>query len=653
MAKVMFVSPHMDIQDLAMKVASQERLQHCQPILFRVVDGREVQSVAEEAKSEHVDVIIARGQQARLIKQMVEIPLVELLLTGQEMGVMVDAAKKMVQMENPSIAVVGQSNMYSDMQEFDRLFHVQLRQYFVEDSNYIEEAARQALQDGSDVILGGDIACQYAQKHGVPSMFVNSGRESIANALRQAELVALTSDRERENTAQMRALLDYSFNGIIWLDPAGRVVSMNHVAESMLDLRPGIAAGRMVDRLIPELDMEIFNEVLQKGKDIFARVMQLHERTFLVNFAPILVGEQVGGVILSLQESVALSRMESNIRQAIYRQGFVAAFHFSAFEYVHSTAMKQVLSAAKICAKSDAPLLITGPEGTEKMQLAQAVHNESRRRDHSFVTFHCGCVEPGQCSLALFGRGGQDEASHGMFESANDGTLLLEDVEHLSMDAQRRLLHYLQTGTSIPCGAYSPQRLNVRIIAMTGCDLGLRMEQGAFSASLFYAIDVFSLKVPPLQERKEDLDPLIDRTINELEHRYSRYLSLTKDAKHELMEYDWPGNLPQLRAFCERLLLMSPHRSVNGDYVRHLLMEAYPVVLNFPVPAKQELDSPEAALLARLIAKYGGDRERIARELGISKTTLWRRIKKLGVGKVDKNVGLLEPDDIPQGPGKG
>lgn len=644
MAKVMFVSPHMDIQDLAMKVAAQERLEHCQPILFRVVDGREVQNVVEEAKSEHVDVMIARGQQARLIKQMLEIPLVELMLTGQEMGIMVDAAKKAVQMEHPSLAVIGLSNMYSDMQEFDRLFSVNLRQYIVEDSNHIEEATRQALQDGNDVILGGDIACRYAQKHGVPSLFINSGRESIVNALRQAELVALTSDREKENTAQMRALLDYSFNGIIWIDSAGQIVSMNHVAESMLDLRPGIAAGHMVDRMIPELDMDLFHEVLQKGRDVFARVMQLHGRTFLVNFAPILVGEQVGGVILSLQESVAVSRMESNIRQAIYRQGFVAAFHFSEFEYVHSAVMKRVIDTAKTCAKSNAPLLITGPEGSEKIQLAQAVHNEGSRRDRSFVVFHCGCVEPEQCGLALFGRGEKDESSHGMFESANDGTLLLEDVEYLSKDAQRRLLHYLQTGTAVPCGTYSPQSLNVRVIATTGCDLVGRMEQGLFSVSLFYAINVCNLKVPPLRERKEDLDPLIDQAIGTLEHRYGRYLSLTQDAKHELMSYAWPGNLPQLKAFCERLLLMSPHRSVNGSYVRHLLMEAYPVVLNLPVPQKQELDSPEAALLVRLIAQYGGDRERVAHELGISKTTLWRRIKKLGL---DKNVKLLKPDDIP------
>lgn len=645
MAKVMFVSPHEDIQELAMRVASQEHLPHCRPILFRVISKLKVQSVVDEAIKEHVDVIIARGQQASLIKQMTGIPLVELMLTGQEMGVMVEKAKKMVQVERPAIAVIGLSNMYSGMQEFDHLFHVELRQYFVDHSDKLEKAAQKALQEGADVILGGDLACRYAEKCGVPNLFVNSGRESIANALRQAELVALTSDREKKNTAQMRALLDYSFNGIIRLDSSGQVISLNQMAESMLDLRPGAAVGWSVNRLIPELDASIFNEVLHKGKDAYARVIQIQKQTFLVNFAPVLVGEQVDGMILSLQESVALSRMEASMRQAIYRQGFVAAFRFSEFGYVHSAVMKRVIAMAKIYAKSTAPLLITGPEGTEKGKLAQAIHNESVRCRQSFVTFQCSCVEQEHCSTALFGCGSdQSEGSHSMLESANGGTLLLEDVEHLSMDAQHRLLHFLQTGTAVPCATYSPQRLDVRIIAVTSCDLVQRIERGSFSSSLFYALNVFSLKVPALQRRKEDIDPLIEQNISRIGRRYSRYLSLTKDAKRELIEYPWPGNLPQLQAFCERLLLTSTHRSVNENFVRRLLMEAYPVILNAPSSKKQQLDSPEAVLLTRLIAKYDGNRELVAREMGISKTTLWRRMKALGIQKTAK---LLDQDDIP------
>jgi DNA-binding NtrC family response regulator len=253
-------------------------------------------------------------------------------------------------------------------------------------------------------------------------------------------------------------------------------------------------------------------------------------------------------------------------------------------------------------------------------------------------------VDPEQCSLALFGRGGQDAASHGMFESAHDGTLLLEDVEYLSPDAQRRLLHYLQTGTSIPCGVYSPQRLDVRVMATTSCNLAEHMEQRSFFASLFYALNVFSLKIPPLRERKEDLDPLIDLTINRMERQYGRYLSLTKDAKHELLIYPWPGNLPQLQAFCERLLLMSPHRSVNRDFVRRLLLEAYPVVLDLPSAGQQRVESPEAAVLVRLMAQYDGNRELIAKRLGISKTTLWRRLKKLGI---EEDTKSLEPENVP------
>lgn len=636
MAKIMVVAPRLGIQECAMRVVQQESFPHCDPILFCVAHGSDVDDAAQKVKQEKVDVIIARGQQAALMRKKTPVPVVDILLTGQEMGIMVTRAREMLNKNKPQIAVIGLCNMFSDISEFDKLFSVELKEYLVNDVMDLESAAQLAAQEGVDIILGGDLGCKYARKNGIPSLFVESGYEGLFTALRQADLIAQINDRERENIAQIRVLLDYSFNGIIRLDTNWRVVSINHIAETMLKLQPNTSQSFTIQQLMPRLSEEDLNAVLLEGRELYSRIVAVGSRTFLVNLAPVLVNGKVDGTILSFQESGALTRMESSMRQALYSQGKVVPFRFKEFDYAHSSTMKKAIAAAQMYAGSDAPILISGEAGTETTQIAQAIHNESGRSGYPFITFPCGCVDEETCSADLFGHTERDDnKSHGLLGEAEGGTLLLEDIEKLNIDSQRRLLRYLQTGASISCGTYNPQRLNVRIIAACSCDLAQMVESNLFMPSLYYALAVLSLKIPPLNNREEDILALIEKYLQEYGYRYHRYVTLTQDAQKVMCKYPWAGNLPQLRAFCERMVFTSPHRSVNAAYIEKLLAQAYPLIIKNSPKKCVALNTPESVIISRLIEKYNGDRLKIANEMSISKTTLWRKMKALGLLDVD------------------
>ena len=178
----------------------------------------------------------------------------------------------------------------------------------------------------------------------------------------------------------------------------------------------------------------------------------------------------------------------------------------------------------------------------------------------------------------------------------------------------------------------APTPSAVRVIASTTGDLAQLVEEGAFQAELYYLLIPLRLALPPLRTRPEDLNQAIDMCLDDCVVKFKRYVVLTKEARKRLNDYSWPGNYIQLRAFLERMVLTAPSRTVNASYVMGLLQELYPVSTAHSEGAQtQELPDSEGARLAEVLSRNGGNRAAAAAELGISKTTLWRRMKQYGV----------------------
>jgi two-component system, NtrC family, response regulator HydG len=298
-----------------------------------------------------------------------------------------------------------------------------------------------------------------------------------------------------------------------------------------------------------------------------------------------------------------------------------------------SSALREVLERAVRVSPTDATVLLTGESGTGKELVARAIHAGSRRSAHPFVPVNCAAITETLLESELFGhaRGaftGAIRARRGLFEEASGGTLFIDEIGETTPGFQAKLLRALQEGEIRRVGESVPVRVDVRIIAATNQDLRRAISEKRFREDLFYRLNVVPLRIPALRERREDI-PLLARHFLESHARRSgvpRRWSI--DAVAKLLEHEWPGNVRELQNVVEQAAALADGEEIRSSDVafgpdgrgaegRGTLADAV---------ASAERRAIEAALV-----RLGGDQGRVARELGISTTTLWRKMKRLGV----------------------
>ena len=630
MAKFVFVLPREEMEEEVKEVL--QKLNFNNAIVKASLIENTVREAQEYVKS-GVDVIIARGYQAHIIKQNIPHTVIDIAMTGQEMGVIVSKAKKMIKKRNPVIAVVGFENMFCDMRYFNSLYGVKLRTYYVDNIEDIGTAVKTAGVEGADLIIGGDRANMHAQELGMPYIFVDAlSEDSIKSVLNIAQGIGRAIDLEKLNTAQLKTLLEYSFNGIIKLNKEGCVDALNPLAEEILKIERHQAVGAPITKLIKSLDQELLKEVYTDSKESYASYMRINNTAYAVSLAPIILDHQVDGAIISFNEVQNLVEMEAKIRKEIYFKGHAARYEFEYIEKKSLSILKEI-KKAKIYAQTLAPIIVMGAAGSEKDILAQCIHNDSPHNQGPYAFVKCSAHGQEKQYEYLFGN--KDKEEKGIINLARGGTLVLSDIEYLTKACQQALIPIILKQQLIQPYEGNAIAIPIRVIATTSSQLSALVHTGAFSHELFYALNTLSLVIPPLYERISDVEAWTDYYIKEYCKKYSRYIVLTANAKKVLKEYRWEGNLTQLQSFCERMVVAAIRRTVDEKFVERLLVEAYPIIRNSGNEDKVVIyKSLEAAEIAALLETYKGNRTAVANKLGISTTTLWRKIKKLGIENI-------------------
>lgn len=303
-----------------------------------------------------------------------------------------------------------------------------------------------------------------------------------------------------------------------------------------------------------------------------------------------------------------------------------------------SAAMQNVRHSITLFAKSPATVLIQGETGTGKELVAQAIHRESPRVRQAFVALNCGAVAESLLESELFGyeegafTGSRRGGHAGLFETAHRGTLFLDEIGEMPLQLQTRLLRVLEEREVVRVGGTRPIAVNVRIVSATHCDLDARVKDGRFRADLFYRLGVLRLALPPLRERGEDLVPLAEwclkTALASLGVRPHANLHAEVLACAPLFGgYAWPGNVREMRNLMERLALFlaaEPLQALSPGFVTTVA----PELGSAPTIAAQRTIAPSTENLAQILARFNGNREAAAKYLGISRTTLWRKLKQ-------------------------
>jgi DNA-binding NtrC family response regulator len=299
-----------------------------------------------------------------------------------------------------------------------------------------------------------------------------------------------------------------------------------------------------------------------------------------------------------------------------------------------SQVMLDVFDQTSRAAQTDSTVLIFGESGTGKELIAQALHQNSPRRNGPFVTVNMAAIPESLVESELFGHvkgafTGATTDREGRFQAADGGTLFIDEIGDFQLASQAKLLRALENSTVTPVGSNREQVVDVRVVAATSRDLHDMLQEGTFREDLYYRLNVVTIPLPPLRERREDIRPLIHAFLTEFcEQRGLPTLQMKPELLHYLEAFDWPGNVRQLRNCMESMVVMAQRDVLNiDDLPQHLdpLTTAEP---DLQLPRDATLDDLEREAIRQALDRFQGNRTRAAESLGISVRTLQRRIKE-------------------------
>ncbi|MFZ6673812.1 propionate catabolism operon regulatory protein PrpR [Undibacterium sp. Xuan67W] len=319
-----------------------------------------------------------------------------------------------------------------------------------------------------------------------------------------------------------------------------------------------------------------------------------------------------------------------------------------------SPAMQGMRQSIMLFARSPATVLIQGETGTGKELAAQAMHKESPRARHPFVAVNCGAIAESLLESELFGyedgafTGSRRGGHAGLFEAAHRGTLFLDEIGEMPLSLQTRLLRVLEEREVVRVGGVRPIPVDVRIISATHCDLDARIGENRFRSDLFYRLAVLRLQLPPLRERKEDLLPLaewcVKHALASLGSRPHANLHAEVLACGTLLEqYDWPGNIRELRNMMERLALFlaaeplqaltpSLFFSIAPELKNKMSTTTDLIIATAPLKTEtKQMTATNNVSIEQIMKRFNNNRDDVAQHLGISRTTLWRRLKNANI----------------------
>ncbi|WJG08364.1 transcriptional regulator TyrR [Aliiglaciecola sp. LCG003] len=438
---------------------------------------------------------------------------------------------------------------------------------------------------------------------------------------------------EREQN-QLRALLQTLPDPIFSLDTKGRILLVNDAVVASIEQQPEQMLGSEINEFVRGFNFQKWLD----GKTVAAQTLKVNflEQDFLADILPVMIPDADGESILAGALLMLKSEFRLGQQLTVFHQASNDSF---ASVQATSNSMKKVVREATRMSELDGPILILGETGTGKEMLARACHEASRRASGEFLALNCASLPDSVAETELFGYAagafGQSEGKAGILEQAKAGTLFLDEVGDMSAQLQAKLLRVLQNGTFRRVGDSNEVTVDVRIVCTTQKDLSKLIEDGEFREDLYYRLNVLSLIVPPLRERKSDIIPLADRFLKQHSMKLGRRApKLSKSCIDYLQTYPWPGNVRQLENALYRALSLLEGNEMSKE---HIQLPSSSTSISF-VPEdfegtlEDEVKRYEKNLLRRLYPFYPSTRQ-LAKKLGLSHTAIANKLREYGINK--------------------
>ncbi|RKE39985.1 propionate catabolism operon transcriptional regulator [Paraburkholderia sp. BL23I1N1] len=591
------------------------------------------------------DVVIAGGSNGAYLKTRVSVPVVLIGPTGFDVMHALARARR----DGAKVALVTHGDTPDEVRRFIAAYDIDVTFASYQSAQDAESVVLDLRDRGIGAVVGPGLIADLAANAGMGAVFLYS-RASVRAAFDTALEVAQATRRETVRRQRLDNLLQHLRDGVVALDAQGRVEAMNQRLADVL----GIDAARAVGRALLDLAPDLAGSLPDSDGDAFCTV---RGASYVVHRGPLASSSSAPGTVLTFQESRAVERLDRTLRSRQRVQQFSARYRLGDIVGV-SASIERVRTLVQRYARSDATVLILGESGTGKEMVAQSMHQLSARRDFAFVAINCGAFPEALLESELFGyeegafTGARKGGKAGLIEVAHRGTLFLDEIAEMPLSLQSRLLRVLQEREVVRLGSTEPTRVDIRVVAATHRALTEGIEAGSFRADLYYRLNILSIALPPLRERPTDLLPLAVELLLQAASREPRLAARLPDAdaaarilsglSEPLKRYTWPGNVRELQNVIERIAVeladADTDTGSNGAtetvFTLEVLRTVAPEIFEQPqarsrkgaLTLRERSRHVEADEIRAALAACGGDRDAVCEALGISKTTLWRKL---------------------------
>lgn len=574
------------------------------------------------------DALIARGNYAKVLRQYItDRPVVEIPFLATELLKVLQRFRACH--GNVKVGIIAAASMVIESDNLGELTGVATNTYIMNDRKEVAGLVERAVADGCQAIAGGTTARLCAEQHGLPHMYIDTGKECFWQAISTAKRAVSLSRLEQERSGKLQTILDTSQNGVLSLNRRGIIDTVNDSACKILNVTSDQLFGVLLQKApIPSP----LKKLLQDDKEYFDEILKLHSSTLTIRKSLLHKNGLPAGMVVTFWQVADIASFETSIRKKIHDKGFVAKAGFPDIIGT-SSVMKKTVEVAKKYSRSESNVLLIGQSGVGKEIFAQSIHNHSNRANKPFIAVNCAAVPENLIESEFFGyasgafTGAQKGGKAGYFELAHTGTIFLDEIGEMPMPLQAKLLRVIQEREIIRIGDGMVTPVDVRIISATNRLLEDHVAQKTFREDLFFRLDVLRVEIPPLDERPEDIPLLIDRFFEGKDVP----VEIDPEVYHYLSALTWQGNVRQLFNVCERLMVISGGGYIGMEHV----FEATGKRTTPPTQLKVEAEhvgGPEYHAIRDTLIRCQYNRTLAAQQMGMNRTTLWRKMKKYGLG---------------------
>lgn len=655
--RIGLISTYPELTSLARHVSEEymEKIEIGEGIFLQALE------IARQQEANGIEVIITTGMNLRYLRHRIATPIVSIPITAFDLMCTLEKLRH----QHKCIAVYQYAKPNPRLKKIERMLELNLLEGVFEDAEDARGKMLQAQAMGATVHVGGALICTLGQEMGLLAVPFEIRKEAVIQAIETAKEVAYVRRKEKRESVRLQAIIDFAYEGIIATDTSGRVTVVNPVALHALGLERDQAAGKPMSSLLgyPELD-----KVLKTGEPLLAEIKKVGQNTVVLNCVPIVVDDRVQGAVINFQDAARIENLEHKIRREVHSKGYTAKFRFTDI-IGESPVMRKAILYGKRFSITEETILITGESGVGKELFAQSIHNFSGRSHRPFVAINCAAIPSNLLESELFGyadgafTGAKKGGKPGLFELAHKGTIFLDEIGDISIELQARLLRVLQEKELMRLGDNKVLPVDVRVITATNRDLKADVAAGRFREDLYFRLNVLQLTVPPLRQRREDIPLIAHNFLLRCKAGLStEQISSLLSHLAPLQEYDWPGNVRELENVLRRFVVLAEEALNQNESPETLNQNESPETLLREIIMQGSIhgndteqnasgaisEAASAASIPRLREMLGDlqdniiigefmkneqNKSELAKSLGISRSTLWRKLKAYGVSK--------------------